>query len=175
MVGSDELPAAARKKLVAFQAMIEQWRELMNTTEHTELAEQILDDSSYRDMWRNEKTADARGRYPCETRPRPFLLTGYGGFNAALTPSFSATYALWALLGGGVCVVNLRGGEEFGRDWHLAGKGPNKQNVFDDFTGAARELHARGWTSPAHLAINGGSNGGLLVAAASALSLAESK
>ena len=62
LVGSDELPATARKKLVAFQAMIEQWRELMNTTEHTELAEQILDDSGYRDMWRNEKTADARGR-----------------------------------------------------------------------------------------------------------------
>ena len=62
LVGSDELPAAARKKLVGFRAMVDQWRELMNATEHTELAEQILDDSGYRDMWRNEKTADARGR-----------------------------------------------------------------------------------------------------------------
>ena len=60
MIDTDELPAAARKKLVAFQQMIGQWRELMNTMPHTELAAQVLEDSGYRDMWRNEKTPDAR-------------------------------------------------------------------------------------------------------------------
>jgi len=101
-----------------------------------------------------------------EHTPRPFLLTGYGGFNVSRPPAFSSIHALWALLGGGVAVANLRGGGEFGRAWHEAGKGTVKQNVFDDFIAAAETLIEQGMTSPEHLAISGGSNGGLLVAAA---------
>jgi prolyl oligopeptidase len=96
----------------------------------------------------------------------PFLLTGYGGFNISLNPTFSTVYATWVQLGGGVAIPNLRGGGEYGRQWHEAGKRAGKQNVFDDFIAAAEFLQCEGWTSSERLAISGGSNGGLLVSAA---------
>ncbi len=97
---------------------------------------------------------------------RPTLLTGYGGFGLAMTPAFSATVALWVEHGGVFALPNLRGGGEYGEGWHDAGRGANKQNVFDDFLASAQWLIDEGWTQPARLAIRGGSNGGLLVGAA---------
>jgi prolyl oligopeptidase len=96
----------------------------------------------------------------------PVFLTGYGGFNVALTPNFSALAAYWAESGGVFALPNLRGGGEFGEKWHKAGMLANKQNVFDDFIGAAEWLIKNKYTTPAKLAISGGSNGGLLVGAA---------
>ena len=96
----------------------------------------------------------------------PTLLYGYGGFNIAIAPRFTPAIAGWLDLGGVYAVAILRGGGEFGRAWHEAGMKSRKQNVFDDFTAAARYLVAQGWTRPGRLAINGRSNGGLLVAAA---------
>jgi prolyl oligopeptidase len=96
----------------------------------------------------------------------PALLTGYGGFNLSQTPGFSARAALWVEKGGVYALPNLRGGGEFGEDWHKAGMLAKKQNVFDDFIGAAEWLVKNGYTSPSRLAISGGSNGGLLVGAA---------
>ena len=96
----------------------------------------------------------------------PTLLTGYGGFNLSRTPSFTAAAVLFAENGGVYALPNLRGGGEFGEKWHRAGMLANKQNVFDDFIGAAEWLVKNGYTSPGKLAISGGSNGGLLVGAA---------
>jgi prolyl oligopeptidase len=99
-------------------------------------------------------------------RPRPTILYGYGGFGISLEPGYSATMLAWVEAGGVYAVANLRGGGEEGEDWHRAGMLANKQNVFDDFHAAAEYLSAQGWTTPAQLAISGGSNGGLLVGAA---------
>jgi prolyl oligopeptidase len=96
----------------------------------------------------------------------PTVLSGYGGFNVSRTPAYSAGVAAWVEAGGLFALPNLRGGGEYGESWHRAGKLENKQNVFDDFHAAAEALIARGWTEPPHLAISGGSNGGLLVGAA---------
>ncbi|HEY0477196.1 MAG TPA: prolyl oligopeptidase family serine peptidase [Kofleriaceae bacterium] len=96
----------------------------------------------------------------------PTILTGYGGFNVSLTPGFASSRAVWLERGGVVAIPNLRGGGEYGEGWHRAGKLLAKQNVFDDFIAAAEYLIAERWTSPGHLAIQGGSNGGLLVGAA---------
>jgi prolyl oligopeptidase len=93
------------------------------------------------------------------------LLYAYGGFNIPLTPAFSVEYAVWMDMGGVVAVANLRGGGEYGEEWHAAGKKHKKQNVFDDFIAAAEWLVAEKYTSPEKLAIMGGSNGGLLVGA----------
>ena len=95
----------------------------------------------------------------------PTILYGYGGFNAPLTPSFSALAAAWVQMGGVYAVANLRGGGEYGRAWHEAGTKTHKQNVFDDFIAAAQYLSASHWTNPRRLAIYGRSNGGLLIGA----------
>ena len=99
-------------------------------------------------------------------RPVATVLTGYGGFNISRTPMYSAGAAAWVEAGGLFALPNLRGGGEYGETWHKAGMLANKQNVFDDFHAAAEALIAAGWTDPEHLAISGGSNGGLLVGAA---------
>ena len=95
----------------------------------------------------------------------PVYLYGYGGFNIALTPSFSANRIPFLENGGIYAQVTLRGGSEYGEEWHLAGTKMQKQNVFDDFIGAAEWLISEGYTSKDYLAIVGGSNGGLLVGA----------
>lgn len=95
----------------------------------------------------------------------PVLLYGYGGFNVPVTPGFSISNAFFIEQGGIYAVVNLRGGSEYGEAWHKAGMLEKKQNVFDDFIGAAEYLVTSGYTSPSKIAIRGGSNGGLLVGA----------
>jgi prolyl oligopeptidase len=95
----------------------------------------------------------------------PTLLTAYGGFNVSQTPEFKRAPYLWLEHGGIYAVANLRGGAEFGEDWHRAGMLERKQNVFDDMTAAAEHLIAEKYTDKNHLAIQGGSNGGLLMGA----------
>jgi prolyl oligopeptidase len=98
---------------------------------------------------------------------RPTLLFGYGGFNIPMRPGFDVRRLQWMEMGGVFALANIRGGSEYGRDWHDGGRLANKQNVFDDFINAAEHLIDMGWTSPDNLAIEGRSNGGLLVGAVS--------
>ena len=95
----------------------------------------------------------------------PFLMYGYGGFGLSQTPFFSPGFYPWLEAGGGYALVNLRGGGEFGEQWHQDGMLLKKQHVFDDMIAAAEFLIARGYTKPERLALRGGSNGGLLVGA----------
>jgi len=95
----------------------------------------------------------------------PTILYGYGGFNISQNPRFSTTNAIWMEEGGIYAVPNIRGGGEYGKEWHKAGTQTQKQNVFDDFIAAAEYLIAQNYTSSDYLAIRGGSNGGLLVGA----------
>ena len=96
----------------------------------------------------------------------PTLLTGYGGYGISLTPYFTIRRRVWFDKGGIIAVANLRGGGEYGEEWHRAGYLTNKQNVFDDFLACARHLIERKYTSPEKLCVEGGSNGGLLMGAA---------
>src|SRR5205823_1503768 len=96
----------------------------------------------------------------------PTLLYGYGGFNINITPTFNSSRFLFLEQGGLLAIANLRGGGELGEEWHKAGMLSNKQNVFDDFIAAAEMLIGLKYTDSEHLAIMGGSNGGLLVGAA---------
>jgi len=96
---------------------------------------------------------------------RPVLLSGYGGFNISRTPAYDPGNFPFLDAGGVFALANLRGGGEYGEAWHRAGMLGKKQNVFDDFVAAAEFLVAQGWTAPSRIAIEGGSNGGLLVGA----------
>ena len=98
-------------------------------------------------------------------RPGPVLLTGYGGFNISLTPAFDPSDLVWLDGGGTLAVANLRGGGEYGEAWHRAGMREQKQNVFDDVIAAAEWLLANRVAEPGRIAIEGASNGGLLVGA----------
>jgi prolyl oligopeptidase len=95
----------------------------------------------------------------------PVLLVGYGGFDVAITPGFSTSQAVFVERGGLLAVAVLRGGGEYGKAWHDAGRLANKQRVFDDFCDCARWLESSGWSRASRIAINGASNGGLLVGA----------
>jgi prolyl oligopeptidase len=106
----------------------------------------------------NKKGVEKNGK-------NPTLLTGYGGFNVSVTPAFNRSMYLWMEHGGIYAVANLRGGSEFGEDWHRAGMLEKKQNVFDDFIAAGEYLISQKYTDSEHLAIYGGSNGGLLMGA----------
>lgn len=100
-----------------------------------------------------------------EAKPLPTLLYGYGGFDISLTPGYSPVRMAWLEAGGAFALANIRGGGEFGRDWHEAGRRERKQNSFDDFIAAGEFLIREGITTPGGLAIQGASNGGLLVGA----------
>ena len=106
-----------------------------------------------------------RRRDVTPTGDRPTYLTGYGGFNISMTPTFSRSALLWLERGGVLAIPNIRGGGEYGESWHQGGMLGRKQNSFDDFVAAAEWLIAQGWTRPGRLAIAGGSNGGLLMGA----------
>jgi prolyl oligopeptidase len=95
----------------------------------------------------------------------PALLTGYGGYAVSESPRFRASDRVWLDLGGVLAVANIRGGGEWGEEWHRAGNLTHKQNVFDDFYACAQTLVTEGYTRPEKLAIIGGSNGGLLMGA----------
>jgi prolyl oligopeptidase len=148
------------------------------SSRHTELWDKVdapgIDPSAYEvnQLWFSSKDGTKVPMFVFHKKglalngKNPTLLTGYGGFNISLTPSFAGDRYLWLEHGGVFAVANLRGGAEFGEDWHRAGMLEKKQNVFDDFIAAAKYLIAQKYTDKDHLAIRGGSNGGLLMGAA---------
>lgn len=133
-----------------------------------------VDTSSYevKQVWYNSKDGTKVSMFLVHRKgiqlngENPVLLTGYGGFNSAQTPVFQRNTFLWLEHGGVFAEANLRGGSEYGEEWHKAGMLGNKQNTFDDFIAAAQWLISSGYTNPSKLVIHGGSNGGLLVGAA---------
>jgi len=132
-----------------------------------------IDPSAYevKQLWYKSKDGTRVPMFVCHKRglvldgKNPTLLTGYGGFNVSLTPDFRGSRFIWLEHGGVFAVANLRGGSEFGEEWHRAGMLEKKQNVFDDFIAGAEYLIAQKYTDQDHLAITGGSNGGLLMGA----------
>jgi len=145
---------------------------------HTELWDKVaapgIDPAAYevKQLWYTSKDGTRVPMFVCYKKglaldgKNPTLLTGYGGFNISLTPEFRGNRFIWLEHGGVFAVANLRGGSEFGEEWHRAGMLEKKQNVFDDFIAAAQDLIAQKYTDKDHLAIIGGSNGGLLMGAA---------
>jgi prolyl oligopeptidase len=144
-----------------------------NKTELIERAAAAIDPSSYLTEQVVAESSDGTKVPMFLTRHRdlkadgqaPAMLYAYGGFDVSITPSFSPAMATWLERGGVLAVANLRGGGEYGRAWHDAGRRAAKQNVFDDFCACARWLASSGWSSRDRIAITGGSNGGLLVGA----------
>ena len=144
-----------------------------NKTEIIERAAAAIDPGSYLTEQVVAESADGTKVPMFLTRHRdlkadgqaPAMLYAYGGFDVSITPSFSPAMATWLERGGVLAVANLRGGGEYGRAWHEAGRRAAKQNVFDDFCACARWLASSGWSSRDRIAITGGSNGGLLVGA----------
>jgi prolyl oligopeptidase len=146
------------------------------STSPTSLVEHSPDKFEDADVLREFATSRDGTRVPVEIVRRkgtkldgqsPALLTGYGGYDISLSPHFLGPQArIWLDQGGVYAIANIRGGGEYGEEWHNAGKLTHKQNVFDDFIAAAEHLIERRYTSPEHLAIIGGSNGGLLMGAA---------
>jgi prolyl oligopeptidase len=141
----------------------------------TALAETFPEDLSNIAVRRLEATSKDGTRIPLtvlerkgtpDQAERPTILTGYGGFDISISPGFSRVRTFWLEQGGAYAIANLRGGGEFGEEWHRAGSGRSKQKVFDDFIACAEGLVSMGITRPSRLAIQGGSNGGLLMGAA---------
>jgi prolyl oligopeptidase len=140
----------------------------------TDSSEVPFDSSGYEveQLWYTSKDGTKAPMYVLHRRgieldgSHPTILNGYGGFAASIKPSFSSTAAAWLRMGGVYAIATLRGGNEFGEEWHRAGMLENKQKVFDDFIAAAEHLIEAGYTSPERLGISGASNGGLLVGAA---------
>lgn len=130
------------------------------------------DDYDVRQEWYPSRDGTPISMFLVHTRglprdgARPVWLTGYGGFNVNVVPDFDPAHFVWLSRGGILAMPNLRGGGEYGESWHEAGMLGRKQNVFDDFIAAAEWLVAQGYTRPRRIVIEGGSNGGLLVAAA---------
>jgi len=140
---------------------------VMQSTQHIDPEEYVVDQVFYES--RDGTTIPMFVVHHAETsfdRPRPTLLTAYGGFNISRTPAFSPTQIPWLERGGVFALANIRGGSEYGEKWHRAGMLECKQNVFDDFTAAAEHLIDGGYTDSGRLGIMGASNGGLLVGAA---------
>jgi prolyl oligopeptidase len=146
-------------------------------TRRSELWEQVKTDIELNDFTVEQVTYSSKDKTPItmflahkkgieKDGRNPTVLYGYGGFNIALTPTFNPARFLFLEQGGVLAIANLRGGSEYGEEWHQAGMLGKKQNVFDDFLAAAEYLLAQKWTNRDRLAIMGGSNGGLLVGAA---------